>query len=485
LRGGNHRPLVIAVVLATAVVLGVTVAVVLIAGGRRTPPSAQPLAAKVGLPFTEPHQLRSHDGVLRARLIVQRKPVRVSGREVEGTVVNGRFAAPTLKVKPGDRLEITLVNRLSGPTNLHFHGLHVSPRAHSDNVFLNVAPGQTLRYVVHVPRDGDPGTYWYHSHRHPLAEEQVFGGLSGVLIIDGETDRLPPWLRHVRQRVFALKDVQVDGSGRRILTANINSDAPTTRLVNGLVGPRLSISPGEAQLWRLANIGADIWYRLRLDGQSFVVINEDGNVRARAQSVQELVLPPGKRYDVLVRGPAAGTTTHLRTLYYNQGGDQYPARTLATLRSNGLAGTPLALVGGLGQSADDSLRKLKTSRVARRRTIVFSEDDAQNKFFINGRQFSHHRIDERVKLGTVEQWRILNRTSEQHPFHIHVDDFEVLSVNGRPYHPQGEQDTVPLPAHGSVVVRLAFTDYTGRFVFHCHILNHEDNGMMATVQVTR
>jgi suppressor of ftsI len=483
LRGGNRRPLVIAAVLATAVVVGVAV-VVLIASGRK-PPSAKPLAATSGLPFAEPHELRSRHGVLRARLVVERKPVSVSGRRVQGTVVNGRFAAPTLRLRPGDRMEITLVNRLSEPTNLHFHGLHVSPRGRSDNVFLNIAPGQSFRYVVHVPRDGDPGTYWYHSHRHPLAEEQVFGGLSGVLIVDGETDRLPPWLRRVRQRVFALKDVQVDGSGRRILAANIDSDAPTTRLVNGLVNPRLTISPGEAQLWRLANIGADIWYRLRLDGQRFIVINEDGNMRARADSAQELVLPPGKRYDVLVRGPANGTTTHLRTLYYNQGGDQYPTRTLATLRSSGLAGTPLALVGGLGQSADLSLRKLKSSRVARRRTIVFSEDDAENKFFINGRQFNHHGIDERVKLGTVEEWRILNRTSEQHPFHIHVDDFEVLSVNGRAYHPQGEQDTVPLPAHGSVVVRLAFTDYTGRFVFHCHILNHEDNGMMATVQVAR
>ena len=104
---------------------------------------------------------------------------------------------------------------------------------------------------------------------------------------------------------------------------------------------------------------------------------------------------------------------------------------------------------------------------------------------IDGKQFNPNRVDQHVKLGAVEQWTIKNATTEQHPFHIHVNDFEVMSIAGQPYDARSLQDTVNLPPGKEVVIRMRFADFTGKFVYHCHILNHEDNGMMGVVEVSR
>jgi FtsP/CotA-like multicopper oxidase with cupredoxin domain len=115
--------------------------------------------------------------------------------------------------------------------------------------------------------------------------------------------------------------------------------------------------------------------------------------------------------------------------------------------------------------------------------MVFSEDESTNTFFINDKEFDPDRVDVRPRLGTVEEWTLRNASDEQHPFHIHVNDFQVVSVGGEPYEAHGLQDTVPLLPGNDVVIRTRFADFTGRFVFHCHILNHEDAGMMAVVEV--
>lgn len=403
-----------------------------------------------GLPFTEPPELVSQNGVLRVTLTADEKTTEVSGTKVKGRVYNGLFVGPTLRVQPGDLLEITLVNRLRQYTNLHFHGMHVSPVGNSDNIFVMVEPGKTFHYVVKIPFDHPTGAFWYHSHAHPHSEEQVFGGMSGALIVDGIIDKLPPALRNIRDRVFDFKDLQVRNDA--IVASNINSDAPTTRTTNGLVNPQLAIRSGGTQLWRFANIGADIFYRLHLQEHRFHVIAEDGNLVNKVWAADELVLPPGKRFEVLVQGGRVGTY-ELRTLFYNQGkqGDQYLPRNLATLTVQGPAQPAAALPTRLVPFVD-----LRTVPIAKRRELVFSENDATNQFFINGKQFNMDRVDQRVELGTTEEWVIRNVSGEQHPFHIHVNDFQVISVNGKPYDAHSLQDTVILPAHGKVVIRMSF-----------------------------
>ena len=434
---------------------------------------------KTGLTFAEPKEFTSQNGVTSAELLSKEVDVDISGSSVKGTVYNGAFVGPTLRVAPGETLREKLRNELKQHTNVHYHGMHVSPDGNSDNIFLMVHPGETFDYELKIPADHDPGTFWYHSHMHHDSESQVFGGLSGVLIVEGLEQLLPEAYRSITQHVFALKDLQVkDGT---IIADNINSDAPTVRTVNGLVNPSLNIQPGEAQLWRLANISADIFYDLAFAAQPFIVIAEDGNPVEKLWTAMDLIMPPGKRFDVIVTAPTTPGSYALQTLAYDQGGDMYPTDNLVTVN---VAGDMVAALPPLteGLVPDDGLTSPEAV-VAQTRSFTFSEDDSANTFFINGQQYDMNRVDAAPKLGTIEEWTLTNATAEQHPFHIHINDFKVLSINGVPYQANGEQDTVVLPPGGQVVMRTAFLDFTGKFVFHCHILAHEDGGMMAVVEV--
>jgi suppressor of ftsI len=466
--------------------------------------------------FREPVQLRSSGGVLRVTLDAKVGPVQAGGAPIIGPAFNGRFIGPTLRLRPGDVLDVTLVNHLKQATNLHFHGLHVSPQGISDNVFLTVPPGRTQHYRVQVPANHPTGLYWYHSHQHELSSGQVSGGLSGLIVIEGIEDRLPPRLRGITQRQVALKDVSVDPAHPNALlperrTRYNNFTPPSVdktgpRLVNGVYRPRLTIRPGETQLWRIANIGANTFYEIELPGTTFAVIAEDGNPVWTVWKAHRLVLPPGKRYEVLVRGPPHGSLPFMSN-HYRQGFtpdnelDVHPQQ-LATLVSLGAPEKPLPLPSSLRRRHD-----LNHASIAVRRRFVFTipfarghackietdcpglaggVNNSEVLYELNGKTFSHHRVDVRARLGTVEQWTLINNSTSEHPFHIHINDFQVRSINGHPYNARGLQDTVVIPAKGGrVVIRQPYEDFTGKFVFHCHILNHEDGGMMATVEVVR
>ena len=263
-----------------------------------------------GRAFEEPPVLRSRSGRLRTTFTVQKGRVTIAGAQVRGMSYRGDFIGPTLRVRPGDTIEIRLANHLREPTNLHFHGLHVSPSGISDNVLRTMRPGSDNAVRVRLPRTLSPGTYWYHAHEHGLVEEQISSGLAGVIVVDGLTQRLPLALRHVPETVIALKEVQIhDG---RIAPKGGESNAPTTRTVNGLVEPAVRVRTNQAQLLRLANISADVWYRLDLQGTPFTVVAEDANPVGRVWAADELILPPGKRYDVLVRWRGPGTSSYGR-----------------------------------------------------------------------------------------------------------------------------------------------------------------------------
>jgi FtsP/CotA-like multicopper oxidase with cupredoxin domain len=126
-----------------------------------------------------------------------------------------------------------------------------------------------------------------------------------------------------------------------------------------------------------------------------------------------------------------------------------------------------------------------TDRVDRTRNVVFSENSKTNQSYINGKQFNATHVTYVAKLGTTEEWVIKNAAREEHPFHIHVNDFQVMAVNGKPYQARGEQDVVPLPSGGEVRIRMHFNRFVGTTVFHCHILAHEDNGMMGIIDISR
>lgn len=453
---------------------------------------------KTGLPFVEPPIIRSRKGVLAVKLTPRPAPVQISGKRVNARVYSvsayGKyyppaFMPPTLVIDPGDNLQVTLQNNLGEPTNLHTHGFFISPIGNQDNIFVDLLDRRTFLYNYQTPSDLSPGLYWYHPHYHPLVEEQVFGGLSGLLYVRGLEKLLPAELQGIRERFIGLKDFQVNAANT-IPSQNINSDAPTNRTINGRVQPRLSLRPGETELWHIGNIGADIWYDLASSGLSFTVIAVDANPVDQTWTTNTLLMPPARRYDVLVQAQSPGIYP-LITQAMNTGpaGDDYPEALLATIEVKGPPMPPARLPERI-QPLDD----LSKATVTRRRTFVLSENTNTNQFFINEKMFSANQVDATPVTGTVEEWVFQNASSELHPIHLHVNDAQVMSVNGVPQQARSWVDTIPIPyatqnaagvmVPGEVVMRFKFRQFIGPYVFHCHILNHEDNGMMSIINVT-
>ncbi|MFJ8597299.1 multicopper oxidase family protein [Streptomyces shenzhenensis] len=442
-------------------------------------PSSSVQGAVQGARLQDPAELVSRDGLLRTRIVVERRKVDVGGRKLWALTYNGRYMPPTLRIRPGDTVELDFVNRLSPYTNLHVHGLHVSPSGHADNVLIHIHPDETFHYSYRFPKSLKPGTYWYHSHAHPLSAPQVAGGLAGVIVVDGLREFLPPALRNVTEHVIALKDFQVQGDA--VKTEGLKIGAPTNRTVNGQLKPTIPIRPGEVQLWRLANISANIYYKLRLRGQRFTVVGRDGFPVDTTFARDTLVLEAGARFDVLVTGGPTGKTV-LETLPYNTGpaGNQFPQADLATVVSSGTPVPPVALPSAFAPPED-----LSRLPIAVRRTVAFSENSAGTKYYINDKQFDPNRVDFTSKLGTVEEWTVRNDSNEEHSFHVHTNHFQLMSINGRPHHGHSLQDIADVPTKGHIVIRIRMTDYTGKTVVHCHILNHEDAGMMAIQEIVK
>src|SRR5712692_1487582 len=424
--------------------------------------------------FVSPPEIVSSNGVLSATLTAGAAMVKIGNKDVLAWVYDGVYVPPTLRARPGDTIKLKLVNRLGTPTNLHYHGLEVSPLGRSDNVFVHVGTNEVFDYEVAIPRTHGAGLYWYHAHQHGSSESQVGGGMSGGLIIDGILDPLPE-LKGIKERVMLLKDSAINGD----TIGQKDDPATSSRTLNGLINPTVKIRTGETQFWRIGNIGANAYYRLELEGHAFYKIAQDGNRLNQIVELKEIVLPPGSRVEVLVRGGAPGMYK-FRSLAFNTGpqGDQNPEVTLATIIAEGPAQQPIPLPAKLPPVAD-----LRKQPVAHEREIVFSEGPGQ--FFINGQQFDLDRVDTTVNLGDVEEWTIRNTSDEMHTFHIHQLDFQVVEVNGRPVPFIGVQDNVNVPVRGVVKILVPFTDpvIVGKFVYHCHILSHEDKGMMAVIEV--
>ncbi|MEU6319937.1 multicopper oxidase family protein [Streptomyces sp. NPDC047009] len=445
-------------------------------------PSGQPAR---GADLQDPPEVVSRNGVLRTTIVVERRKVLVGDRRLWALTYNGRYMPPTLRVQPGDRIELAMENRVgaewqgvTADTNLHTHGLHVSPRQPADDIFISIKPHTTYHYSYQLPRDIKPGTYWYHSHIDMHSAAQVAGGESGVIIIDGLRKYLPSSLRNITEHVIALKDNQIQGDEIKIHPLSIQ--AKTNRTVNGQQNPVVHIRPGETQLWRLANIGANIYYKLRLKGSTFHVIAQDGYPVHRIYSADTLIIPAAARYDVLVQGGSAGTA-QLETLpfYTGPAGNSFPQANLATVVTGGPSVVRARIPSVFGPLDD-----LSHAEIADRKTMVYTENKAGTRFFINGKDYDPNRVDFVSRLNTIEEWTIRNDTQEDHSFHVHTNQFQVMSLNGKAVDPAHSwHETVNVLRGQKLVLRIHFTNFTGRTVLHCHLLNHEDMGMMSVLDI--
>jgi suppressor of ftsI len=431
---------------------------------------------------------------------------------------NGHAVQPVIRVSPGDVLKIHYVNALSagtrehcaeGPcmnmTNLHFHGLTVSPMVPQDDVLHALAmPGEALDYTLRIPLDHPPGLDWYHTHPHGESQRQVLDGLSGALVIEG-IERYAPQVRTLRERVLVIRgvDIEHDPNGPALrsrvevqqATCSSGSHEQAERVftVNDTLRPRIALAPGERQFWRMVNAAADSYVDLQLDRGSFDIVALDGmpltyhDPRHPMRQVDHVLVPPAGRVEAIVTGASRGEPSALRTRCVDTGpdGDPNPAMILADVDAH--VSSPAVLPTGVptvdARPATYKTPDLETIRSGEPRVVVtFTED--HNGFYINDRKFTPDAAPMvRAKVGGYEHWRIVNATRELHPFHIHQAHFLAYREAGRPVpHPEW-LDTVNVPASSSVDVIMDFTDpiIRGMSVFHCHLLNHEDKGMMAKV----
>jgi suppressor of ftsI len=447
-----------------------------------------------GMNFLKPKDVWSKDGILRTTLVATYHMGKVDGKPVTAMLYNGSLPGPTLHVYPGDRIELNLINNLNETTNLHFHGFHVSPANNSDNIFLEVAPGKTQHYTVDIPKDHPLGTDWYHSHLHELSYGQVAAGLSGLIIVEGLEKLLPKPLQNITTHTFAARDFPFDQL--YVTTNNIqhdllplsNTDTGHERLtVNGEVNPQINMTSGETQLWHLANIGPENWLYVRspFPGQPFHVIAEDGYPVWQVWNNDTLNIPSGSRFDVLVTATGNGTIP-FRTV-----NNSYTEPYDPLIATVNVQGNPKDVkhVNVIPTTLPYPKKDLSNATIAAHRVLNFSSNDVDWRYGINNETFDPNRIDYKVKLGTVEEWKLVNLDKLpigfDHPFHIHTNHFQVMSVNGKPYHAHGLQDTVDIPPEGNVVIRIPFNDFVGKSVFHCHLMFHGDYGMMGNFEIVK
>lgn len=419
----------------------------------------------------------STGGVLSTTLVAAEGKVRIGDFQVDGATYNGDYAGPVLHVHPGDLMRIRLVNHLSQPTNLHFHGMRSSPLGNGDNAHIIVPPNGSLDYEVRIPVTQPVGLYWYHAHVHHFAEHQTMGGLTGTIIVEGPVP--PP----VTARLFVLKDmVFEDDTGNAEIDDTLHG---IVQSVNGRLITSEAMRPGETQLWRFSNQSADRFLHIALSGHTFHIVGEDGEPQVRTDPVDELIMPPGARFDVLVDSGDAGRYALLvKNLMTGTGPARVLDRVIGCLDVAGEPVTPAAAMTVARLPPD-----LRTAKIDQTRTIIFTQIAAANqadlRFYINGKIFAADRIDVRVPLGNIEEWTIRNDTDDLHVFHIHQIGFQLVEVNGKPVPFTGYLDNVQVPARGEVKLRMPFLDplILGRFMFHCHVLLHEDHGMMANIEI--
>lgn len=461
--------------------------------------------------FIEAPSKESAAGVTRLNLSVQYVESSLDLLRVSHLSYNGKLVGPTIRVRPGYRLEIRLENNLprelaprfhdvNAPhelysTNLHTHGLHVSPNGEGDNMFLQVNPGEAFTYKFDIPSNHPAGTFWYHAHKHGSVAYQLANGMAGALIVDGGLDDARE-LDGVEERIMLFQQFRyriMPGRPAMVYFEDIYSDyAPSpdshpVTVINGVVTPVIAMRPRQLQRWRMIHAGIDATINLNLEGHQFQEVAVDGLATGKMTTKDVIELQPGYRSDVLVQASD------------KQG--KYLLKTEVTNASRAVKGrtvpeTFVAVVEVSGEPKANEVPLPPPESLARFRAFEPILDTevkgpirevklmaADGKFLINGQPFSPDRVDQRIPLGAVEEWKITAEL-ERHPMHLHTNPFEVITRDGNGNIIERVwRDTVFVPAGRSISFRSRFIDFTGRTVLHCHNLDHEDQGMMQVMEI--
>ncbi len=420
-------------------------------------------------------------------------PVNINGTTATLKTYNGLFPAPTIRVTKGDILKVNLKNLLPPTTstnllgvqnnlqNLHTHGWHVSPKEPADYILYSLPPGETYVHEYDTSLQ-DPGTLsFYHPHVGGLVAEQVWAGLSGgALVVEDETPLLAGYETHI----LLLKDITLDGSEPQAYTLSDFTQGKEGNIVmvNGQVNPRLYIKAGQVQRWRIVNSGPARFYKLSVENHTMQLIGTDGGLLDKPYPQSEILISPGERVDVLVQGTQGSGSYRLQALPYSRGGMMGSSAsqtiTLMTLTYEGA--DPQEIPASINPNAQ---RLAIDTTSLPKRSLALSM--RRGRGYINGQDFDVNPYTITSDVGTYEVWSVINQSGYDHPFHQHVNAAQVLSISGGDAGYAslytgipGWKDTIIVPRMGRITMLVPIKDFDGITVFHCHILEHEDIGMM-------
>ena len=400
------------------------------------------------------------------------------GKLIPAWGFNGQLPGPELRVKKGDTLVVRVKNNLPEPTIIHWHGIRLPASMDgTGEVQKPIAPGAEFEYRFVVP---DAGTFWYHSHHNETV--QMERGMYGALIVEDETDP-----QFDGDKVFVIDDMKLTetntfsepkGALSRLVEMHDGREGETA-LINGKEHPTFTIHDGRRERWRFINAASARYFRMQLGGRSFLIIGTDGGLLEEAQTVTEVLITPGERIDIIAGPFASGDHFDIEALPYDRVTMLRPKKRIyghvqVAEPKASIASIPARLreIESIAPQDAPVTRKVKLS--------VGPSLKRGLDFLVNGEL---HSEDAPVRVGELQVWEVSNVSLMDHPFHLHGFFFQVLEMNGKPPAYKAWKDTLNIPPRSKARIAWIPDNRPGRWMYHCHIVEHHAAGMMANFEV--
>jgi FtsP/CotA-like multicopper oxidase with cupredoxin domain len=414
----------------------------------------------------------------------------VPGLATQVLAYNGSGLGAMIEVTEGDHVKINFKNRIPNQVStIHWHGLDI-PADQDGNPINPIASGSDRLYEFTIP-EGSAGSYWYHPHPHELTSEQVYRGLAAPFIVRSKSD---PLSAELGDTVLFISSVSLDADGK--ISGNTEADRFNGRegdhvLVNGSKQPVLTVAPGSSRRFRIYNATNGRFLRLALEGHDITLVGTDGGlISAPVKGLKELLLAPAERAEIVVDFKTEAGRFELTSMPYERGwmGSGKPPEQTLALMTFELAGSAVSPI-----ARPEKLRSIDAlGKPSGKKSISFTENmgmtnDAMTMdFMIDDKSFDMNRVDLSSHVGEIEQWEITNTTDMDHPLHIHGTQFQIIERKKEdktviaPF--LAWKDTVNITSKETVRIKFKHTS-SGLRMYHCHILEHEENGMMGTLNV--
>lgn len=399
------------------------------------------------------------------------------GKTIRAWGFNKQLPGPVLKARKGDTLVVKVINNLPEATVIHWHGIRLPATMDgTGEVQRPIEPGETFEYRFELP---DAGTFWYHSHQNETV--QMERGMYGGMVVESDDD---PILDN--DRILLIDDLKLDenndfkkGKALGRWMERHDGRQGSTCIINGKEALTLHMNAGQMERWRIVNAASARYFKLSLNSTPFQVISTDGGLLEAPRTEKELLITPGERYDIVVGPYKEGEVFHIETLPYNRmtfeksKKQKYATVYVAeTVPSKALLPEVFTKIPDLAPRHAAVNRKVKLS--------VNPSLKHGLDFKVNGEM---HGDDEPVMVGELQVWEVTNASLMDHPFHLHGFFFQVLEENGEAPPYKAWKDTFNLAPKSKVKIAWMPDNRPGRWMYHCHILEHHAAGMMANFEV--